>query len=76
MMHTKKINNVFKQRIMLQVHLSAVQSLLFFLKLDSVGSCLILSSRLLAVCTSMVFLDCILISFHDIPMQVKGSSDS
>ena len=40
-------NNVFNQRHILQVYLSAVQSLILCFKRDNVGSCLILSSRVL-----------------------------
>ena len=38
---------VFNQPHTLQVHISAVQSLILFLKRDNVGLCLILSSRVL-----------------------------
>ena len=38
-------NSIYNQRHILQVHLSAVQSLILFLKCDRVGTCLILSSR-------------------------------
>ena len=73
----------------LQMHLSAVQSLILFLIGDGVDPHLILSSELFhgilpqktvqifSVIDCVIRIDCTLwISIHEIPIQVKSSSDT